>query len=240
MIWPDSYGARWIVVGYEDEGYVVHARRAGSEDREVQKEYERIPMFLNRWKSGWSSREKVVAYPKFVIGEKTRITSPREVLLRSLRRIVALVQEADIVEGGGTIYCGFRAYEAWIGDMRKISYERLDDEAKGNVISFNGFLLPSLISDREAAAYYLKEIAAKFEGTERDALSEASKQYEKLASMLKEIESLAPQGDWRTASFEEEEQKKFANYPRVSQMASEAYALEREAISVLEEVIAGP
>ncbi len=238
LIWPDGRGGR-IVLGYEDEGYVAHVRRSGREGGEARKDYERIPMFLNDWKSGWASRDQVVGYPKFVVGEKIRRTSPHEAILIPLQRIVAMAGEADIVEPGGAIHCGFRAYEAWIGDMRKISYESMDDETKRNIISFNGYLLPSLISDRDAAARYLKEIAAKFEGAERNALSEASKRYEKIASLLKEIEELLPQGDWRTVSFEAEEQKKFANYPQVIEMASEALALEREAIGMLEEVSAG-
>ena len=51
--------------------------------------------------------------------------------------------------------------------------------------------------------HYLKEITPNFEEAKRDALSEASKCYEKIGAMLKEIEKLLPQGDWRTGSFEE-------------------------------------
>jgi len=47
-------------------------------------------------------------------------------------------------------------------------------------------------------------------------------------------------GDWEVASFSEEEQRKFANYPQIAERALDAYALEREAVRVLENVAAAP
>jgi len=152
-----------------------------------------------------------------------------------------LARETEIMEDrGGKIYCGFAAYEAWIGDLREISYKVLDEEGKRRIIAFNGYFFPSFVSDREMAARYLKKVAQDFEGADRDALLDASKHYGKLASKLKKIGKLLPEGDWDSASFEEKEQKKFANYPRVVELASETVALEREAVGLLEKVSAGP
>ena len=238
LMWPDAFGIRQIVVGYEDEDYVAYVREA---DRKPQEEYSRIPLFLNQWKSGWASREQVLAYPQFVIGEKTRTTSRREAVLSSLRRAVALARETESMEDkGGRIFCGFSAYETWIRDLREISYESLDEKRKRSIIAFNRFFFPSFVSDREMAARYLKKVAQDFEGADRLALLDASKHYKKLTSKLKKIGKLLPEGDWDVASFKEKEQKKFANYPRVVELASETVALEREAIGLLEKVGAGP
>ncbi|MFH1006276.1 MAG: DUF362 domain-containing protein [Candidatus Latescibacterota bacterium] len=237
VIWPAGRGSR-IVLGYEDEGYVVHVRRAGGGNGTIGNEYETVPMFLNQWKSGWASREKVVGYPKFVIGKKIQRISSREAILRSLRGAVALAREADTVAPEGTIHAGFRAYEIWIGELRKISHKSMDDRARSNLMSFNGNLLPTLISDRDAAARFLKKIAENFQGADQDALSDASVRYGLIAAKLKEIEALVPQGNWRAAVFTEQELLKFANYPQVIEKATEAYAWEREAIGMLERVTA--
>lgn len=238
LMWPDAFGARQIVVGYKDEGYVAYVREAGRRSRE---EYRRVPLFLNQWKSGWASREHVVAYPQFVIGEKIRTTSRHEAILRSLGRAVVLARETEVVEDEeGRIFCGFAAYEAWMQDLRGISYEALDEEDKRRIIAFNGFFFPSFVSDREMAARYLKKVAQDFEGADRAALLGASKHYRTLTSKLKKIEKYLPKGDWNSASFSEKEQRKFADYLRVVGLASEAYALEREAIGLLEHVIAVP
>ena len=229
--WPVSETMEGVIVGYEDKDQTIVMRTM----RDPTGEYSRFFAFSRMWGDEWEGK----VTPQFVVGQKVKGLNDREIALMSFQRAIELAKGPDIIEAeGDTTFCGFTAYEKWLEDLAgELRYEDLSLDQRRIIIAFDGYFLPSLITDRKAAAKYLKSLSGQFNPPDRARIVEASKRYKAIGKRLAKVKKLLPQGDWEEGDFSEKERKKFGNRKQVARLVAEAYELEKQVIGLLEEVV---
>lgn len=214
-----------VQYGREEDGLIVGYQNDGQEW-----------LVLHRFKEGGKVMVTETEWPWGML----IFTRPKEthadlfsLALEALRQAIEM---AHSPESGG-YYLGFHAWEAYIAKLTDLL--DADPENRQGSMHGNAWIYECLIQYRRSAAVYLRQVAADFPGPGASHLHKAASLYEQMANRIlcdqeNCLTAIAP-FPWMLKEGETWTRNQIED--QVSRL-KEAYALEREAITDLEQALA--